>query len=115
MHESMFVANLQTRDPPVFHVRMLAAMIGHVDRTPAAQFALILVVEIFQAMQVVQIPLDRGLFTVDFERVESLVACGRNESIRTDRANRSGNGTGTHTRHRCRPFPFCRSDCASVP
>ena len=50
--------------------------VGDVDRTPAADLPFVLVVEVLQAVQVVQVPLDRGVFAVDLEGVERLVAAG---------------------------------------
>ena len=76
MHKRVLVADLQPGDPPFVHVGMLATMVGHMDRPPAAKFPLITVVEILQPMQIVQIPGDRSVFAVDFKGVESLVAAG---------------------------------------
>ena len=46
-----------------------------IDRQPRSG-ALVAVVEVLQAVQVVQVPLDRGVLAVDLERVERLVAAG---------------------------------------
>ena len=69
--EGVFVTDLQTGNPPFVHVGMVA--IGHVDGTPSSKIAFVLVVEPLEAVQVVQVPLDRGMLTVDLERVEGLV------------------------------------------
>src|ERR1019366_3956044 len=46
--EGVLVANLQSRDPPVLHVRMVA--IGDVNALPAAQLSLIAMIEELQPM-----------------------------------------------------------------
>src|SRR5207302_1422954 len=53
MHERGLVTDLQARHPPLVHVRVPAAVVGHMDRTPAAQPALIAVVEVLQPMEIV--------------------------------------------------------------
>src|SRR5438128_11469122 len=55
---------------------MVAAMVGDVNRAPAAEPAFVLVIEVLEAVQVVQVPLDRGVLAVDLEGVEGLVAAG---------------------------------------
>src|SRR5437868_1429272 len=50
--------------------------VGDVDAAPAADDALVTMIEILQPVQVVQVPFDRGMFTVDLERIERLVAAG---------------------------------------
>ena len=50
--------------------------VGDVDRPPAAEDALVAVVEVFEPVQVVQVPLERRFLAVDLERVERLVAAG---------------------------------------
>ena len=72
VNKGVLVADLQARHPPVLHVGLVA--VGDVDRPPAAQLALVAVVEVLQAVQVVQIPLERGLLAVDLQRVKRLVA-----------------------------------------
>ena len=72
MHERVFVADLQTRHPPVLHVRVVA--VGDVDAAPAAGSPFVTMIEPLQAMQIVQIPRGRGVLAVDLERVERLVA-----------------------------------------
>ena len=67
MDERVFVADLQTGHPPFSHVWMIS--IRDMDRAPAADPAFIFVFEELQAMQVVQIPKDRGVFAVDLKRV----------------------------------------------
>src|SRR5262245_44793174 len=74
VNEAMFITDLQTRHPPLAHVRMVS--VRDVDRTPAADDALVAVVEVFEAMQVVQVPLDRSVLAVDLEGVKRLMATG---------------------------------------
>src|ERR1700691_475468 len=69
--EGMLVADLQSRHPPVLHIRMVA--VGNMNRAPAAQAAFVAMVEVFQAMQIVQVPEDRSVLAVDLQRVERLV------------------------------------------
>src|SRR5258708_6248859 len=56
MHKAVLVADLQARDPPFVHIRMIA--IGDMERPPAAHPAFVLVIEVLQPMKVVQIPED---------------------------------------------------------
>src|SRR5262249_4942954 len=72
--ETVLIPDLQPRHPPFPHVGMVA--VGDMDRTPAAHNALVAVVEVLQPVQVVQVPEDRGMFAVDFERVQRFVAAG---------------------------------------
>ena len=46
-----------------------------IDRQPRSD-ALVAVVEVLEPVQVVEVPLDRGLLAVDLEGVEGLVAAG---------------------------------------
>ena len=59
MHEAVLVADRQTRHPPLVHVGVVA--VGDVNAAPATQAPLIAVIEVLQAMEVVQIPLDRSM------------------------------------------------------
>ena len=52
--ERVLVADLQARNPPVLHIGMVA--VGDMQRAPAAQPALVAMVEILQPMQIVQVP-----------------------------------------------------------
>ena len=70
--ERVLVADLQAGHPPPLHVRMIA--VGDVDALPAAQLAFIAVIEKLQPVQIVQIPERRGMFAIDFERVQRLVS-----------------------------------------
>src|ERR1043166_2566843 len=72
MNESVFITDLQTRYPPVLHVRMFA--IGDVDRAPAAQPAFIAIIEVLQAVEIVQIPENGSAFAVNLKSVEGFVA-----------------------------------------
>ena len=74
--EGVLVADLQAGHPPVLHVGMVA--VGDVDRSPAAQRAFVAVVEVLQAVQVVQVPGDRGVLAVDLEACTA--PCGRGRS-----------------------------------
>src|SRR5436190_23197313 len=53
MREGVLVADLQARHPPVLHVRLVA--VGDVNVAPAAHATFVLVIEILEAVQVVQI------------------------------------------------------------
>src|SRR5882724_1809672 len=74
VHKSVFISDLQTGDPPFAHVWMIA--VTYMDRTPAADDALIAMIEIVEAMQIMQVPGYRGMLAVDLKGVESLVAAG---------------------------------------
>src|SRR5258706_9218586 len=54
--EGVFVTELEAGDPPVLHVRMFA--VGGVDGLPAAKRAFVAGVEIFEAMEIVEVPVD---------------------------------------------------------
>ena len=71
MRERVLVADLQSRYPPVFHVRLVA--VGHVDVAPAAHAPLIVVIEVLDTMQIVKVPEGGRMLAVDLERVERLV------------------------------------------
>jgi hypothetical protein len=72
--EGVFVADLEAGDPPVVHVGHVA--VGDVDGAPAADDGFVAVVEPVEAVEVVEVPLDGGVFAVDFEGVEGFVAAG---------------------------------------
>src|SRR5277367_2459623 len=72
MNEAVFVANLQPRHPPMLHVWVIT--VRDVERPPAAHDSLIAMVKVLQTMKVVEVPKDRGVFAIDFERIERLVA-----------------------------------------
>jgi len=74
MDKRVLVADLQARHPPLVHVGVVGAIVGHVDRLPAARstFAF-LIVEDLEPMQVVQVPGDRHVLAVDLEGVQGLV------------------------------------------
>ena len=74
MDEGVLVADLQAGDPPLAHVRMIA--VGHVDRAPAADNALVAMVKVIEPVQVVQVPGNRGLLAVDLKGVQGFVAAG---------------------------------------
>ena len=74
VHEGVLVADLEAGHPPVLHVGMVA--VGDVDRLPAPEHAGVAVVEVLEPVEVVEVPLQRGLLAVDLEGVERLVAAG---------------------------------------
>ena len=74
VNESVLIADLETGYPPVAHIRMIA--IGDVDALPAAKVTLIGVVEIFEAMEIMEVPFDRCFLAVDLKCVERLMAAG---------------------------------------
>jgi len=56
MNESVFVADLQSGNPPVLHVGVIP--IGNVYRAPTTKSAFVAMVEILQSMKIVKIPND---------------------------------------------------------
>ena len=58
MNERVLVADLQPGHPPILHVRMIA--VGDVNALPSAQSAFIAMIEIFEPVQVMQIPRGRS-------------------------------------------------------
>src|SRR4051812_38915504 len=72
MHKTVLVTDLQTRHPPFVHVRMIS--VSDMDRAPPTYPAFILVLEVLKPMEVVQIPKNRGVFTIDFKSIESFVS-----------------------------------------
>src|SRR5689334_10676870 len=85
MCEGVLVADLQSGHPPALHIWMIA--VGDVHVPPAAELSFIAMVEHLQAVQVVQIPECRRMFSVDLERVERLVSA--RVSRRFERGQRS--------------------------
>ena len=69
--EGVLVADLQPGHPPVLHVGMIA--VGDVHAAPAAHPPFVAVIEVLDAMQIVQVPERRRVLAVDLERVERLV------------------------------------------
>ncbi len=74
MDKAMFVTNSQTRNPPTPHIGMVA--IGNMDGAPSTKWAFILVIEPLQSMEIVKVPCDGAVFTIDLKCVEGLVATG---------------------------------------
>src|SRR5215472_16023603 len=72
MDKGMFVADLLTRHPPFAHVRVVA--IGNMQRAPSAHAPLVPMIEILQAMEVVEIPKNRRVLAVNLERVKRLMS-----------------------------------------
>ena len=67
MYEGVLVADAQAGNPPLVHVRHVA--VGDVHVAPAASGRLVTVVKILEAVEVVQIPANGGVGSVDFKRV----------------------------------------------
>src|SRR5256885_200575 len=72
MNKRMLVSDLKPRHPPMLHVRMVA--VAYMDASPAPQLPFIAVIEVLNAVQIVQVPNRGGTLPVDFERIESFVA-----------------------------------------
>src|SRR5262245_51941397 len=72
MNEGVFVSDLQSGHPPALHIWMIS--ICHMDASPATDQPLIAVIEVLDAMEIVQVPKCGSMLSVDFERVERLVA-----------------------------------------
>ncbi len=111
--EAVFVADLEARHPPLAHVRVFA--VGDMDRPPAAELPFVLVVKELEAVQIVQVPLERALLAVDLEGVERLVAAG--VPRRLEQAERAVLEVAQEAHASSMPtfFPSCRSGCASAP
>src|SRR5262245_16632751 len=74
VNECVFVSDLQTRDPPAFHIRMIA--VGHMDASPASDLPFVPMIEELDSMQIVQVPGGGSTLAIDFERIQRLVAAG---------------------------------------
>ena len=72
MDEGVLVADAEAGDPPLVHVGHVA--VGDVHAAPAAGVGVVAVIEKLESVEVVQIPADGGVGTVDFKRVQRLVA-----------------------------------------
>src|ERR1700722_10761340 len=70
--EGVFVANLQARHPPVFHIRMVA--VRDVEGAPAPQFTFVAMVKVLQPMQIMEIPGNGSIFAINFKSIKRLVA-----------------------------------------
>ncbi len=68
----MFIADLQARNPPMLHIGMIA--VGDVQRPPATQLALVAMIEVLKAVEIVEIPHDRGVFAIYLQSIKRLVA-----------------------------------------
>ena len=66
----MFVTDAEAGDPPLVQIGPVA--IRDVDAAPAAHLTLIGVIELLEAVEVVQVPANGGILPVDFERVSAL-------------------------------------------
>ena len=74
MNEGVFVADTETRNPPFVEIGVVT--ITDMDAAPASDHALVRVIEILEAIEIVKIPPDGRILAVDFERVEGLVSPG---------------------------------------
>src|ERR1700687_267537 len=67
MDKCVFVSDLQTRHPPMLHIRMIT--VGDVDRAPTTKSSLVAMIEILQSVKILKVPNDRRIFSVDLESV----------------------------------------------
>lgn len=72
MDKAVFIPDLDSWRPPFIHIRVIPA-IRDVNGPPAANPPFVAVIEVLKAMQVMQIPFDRSVFTVDLESIQSLM------------------------------------------
>src|SRR5262249_53892140 len=72
--KGVLIADLEAGKPPFGHVRMVT--VGDVKGTPATNTAFVAMIEILQAMQIVEVPEEGSMLAVDFEGIESLVSAG---------------------------------------
>ena len=71
MDQGVFIAYLQPWNPPAIHIRHIT--VGAMDRTPASDHRVIPVIKVLQAVQIVQVPLNGSMLSVDLEGVQRLV------------------------------------------
>ena len=71
MDKSVFVTNAEPWNPPFVEVGMIS--ISDMNAAPPADLAFITVIKKLQAIEVVEVPSDGSIFTIDLEGVESLV------------------------------------------
>ena len=74
MDEGMFVAEAEARDPPVAGVRVVA--IGDVDAGPAACFSWDVMVEVSEAVEIVEVPREGFVMAVDLEGLVRFMTAG---------------------------------------
>ena len=67
MDEGMLITDLQAEYPPIFHVGLIA--VRDMDTPPATHDRLIAVIKVLESMQVMEIPSQASMLTVDLERV----------------------------------------------
>ena len=72
VNEAAFVADGEAWHPPVFHIGMIT--VGHMDISPSANRAPIVVVEELQPMKIVKVPTNTAVLAVNFEGVQRFVA-----------------------------------------
>ncbi len=80
MNEAMFVADLESWNPPMAHVGMFS--IGHMNGSPATQATFVAMIKVGETMQIEQVPLDGRLLTIDLKSIKGLMPTGDSESIR---------------------------------
>ena len=70
----MLIANRQTRNPPVGHIRVIA--VSHMHTLPAPLRTIVAVVENLEPVEIMKVPLQAHIFAIDFKGVERLMAPG---------------------------------------
>src|SRR5688572_8652226 len=85
MREGVFVADLQTWNPPSLHIRMVAVRDVHV--LPPTQLSFVAMIEHLHPVQIVKIPEGRPVLSIDLERVQGFVPA--RVSCRFERRERS--------------------------
>src|SRR4051794_30037119 len=71
VNKGVLVTDLKAGNPPVLHVRMIA--VCDVNASPAAERTLIAVVEVFEPVEIMEVPAQRGELAVDLKCVECFV------------------------------------------
>ena len=74
MDKGVFVTNAEAWNPPFVEVGMVS--ISDMNAAPPADLAFITMIKKLQAIEVVEVPSDGSIFTIDLEGVESLVTPG---------------------------------------
>ena len=75
--EAMLVTDVQSGHPPLVHVGVFSSVVGNMDGSPATGLGVFLVVlEIFETVQVMQVPEEGTIGTVDLEGIKRLVTSG---------------------------------------
>ena len=74
MYKGVLVTDAETRHPPLVHIRHIA--VSYMHTAPTAGGGVVAVVEELEAVEVMQIPADGGIGSVNFKRVQRFVAAG---------------------------------------